>query len=240
MPLHPIIQPKGSTKVFKFRSGQRLATVRTDPSPSSSDYHPISDASSTTQSISFSVASTSTLLLLPDPVTCFQNASYNQLQRFNLSKDASIVVLDWITSGRKSIGEEWAFSRYYSANEIWLDGKRIAKDVMLLDESHDPVPHRTLGDKMAPYSCYAMVILYGPSVQDIINSVTVQYTHISVFKQKSPENLIWSLSPISPDGSGAIMRVAGTETETVKKWLQQALGGIEDIVGTEVYRRVFA
>lgn len=238
MLLLPIIDPKGSTKVFKHRSGQRLASVKT---VMTQDSRAISDASFTTQSISFSVAPTSTLFLLPDPVTCFENASYNQLQRFDLSKDASIVVLDWITSGRKALGEEWVFSRYYSVNEIWLDGKRIAKDVMLLEESHDPdskMAHRTLGDKMAPYSCYAMVILYGPNVQDIINSITAQYNRISVFKQKSPGDMIWSLSPISQDG--AVMRVAGQETEIVKGWLQQALGGIEEIVGTDVYRRVFA
>jgi urease accessory protein len=197
----------------------------------------------TTQNMTFHVEPLGALFLLPDPVTCFRSASYNQKQTFHLSQDASLVLLDWLTSGRKTRGEEWAFSRYYSANEIWVDGQRIAKDVMLLEDKEVyPRAPRSLGDKLAPYSCYAMVILYGPLVQDVISGMIAQYDRISVLKTKSPPEMLWSLSPmISVGGTRwAVVRAAGKETEMVKRWLGQTLGELQQIMGIDMYRRAFS
>lgn len=193
----------------------------------------------TTQNLTFAIGGS--LFLLPDPVTCFRSASYNQTQTFHLSIGASLVVLDWLTSGRLSMGEDWAFTRYYSANEVWVDGKRVAKDVMLLETTQTdpgPISPRSIRDRLAPYSCYAMVILCGPLVQDTIHNLASQYDHISVFKTKVPAEMIWSFSPMTL-GGGWIVRVAGKETEVVKKWLGQALLGIQETIGTDVYRRAF-
>ncbi|TFK36836.1 UreD-domain-containing protein [Crucibulum laeve] len=231
-----VLLSQGSTKVFKSRPGQRLASVKSRHDFSNTD---ASMSPLTRQNMLFTVKAHSALFLLPDPVTCFRDASYNQVQRFELFEDASLVVLDWFTSGRKSLGEEWVFSRYYSINEIFVDGKRIAKDVTLLDDKliNAKLPPRTLGDRLAPYSCYAMVLLYGPKLQETIGHITAEYGQISVFKARSPADLIWSLSPIN--SAGAVVRVAGRETETVKLWLQKALRGIEHVVGTDVYQRAF-
>jgi urease accessory protein len=85
----------------------------------------------------------SSILLLPDPVTCFASSSYSQTQTFHLppiissSGNASAIVLDWFTSGRMARNEEWAFEKYRSCNEIWIGGRRVARDVMLL-EQHSP------------------------------------------------------------------------------------------------------
>jgi urease accessory protein len=184
----------------------------------------------------------SALFLLPDPVTCFRSASYNQIQTFRLSGDsASVALLDWVTSGRKSLGEEWVFSRYYSVNEVWVDGKNIAKDVLLLEDSIEdtkPLPQRRLSDRLAPYSCYATLILYGPLVHNVIRDINAEYETISVYKTNAPSDLTWSVSPIS-DGQGCVVRVAGKETEGVKNWLGHALRELEDLLSVDVYRRAF-
>ncbi|KAF9015502.1 hypothetical protein BDQ17DRAFT_1295352 [Cyathus striatus] len=101
------------------------------------------------------------------------------------------------------------------------------------------IPTRTLCDRLAPYACYAMVLLYGPKVQDTINELETLYNRITVFKTKSPADLIWSFSTIQ-NGKGAVVRIAGLETEIVKKWLKQALLSIESIIGTDVYRQALA
>ncbi len=67
-----------------------------------------------------------------------------------------------------------------------------------------------------------------------------QYEAISVFKTASPARLIWSLSPISAEGSQCMVRVAGEETETGKKWLGESLKNLQDVIGVDVYRRAFA
>jgi len=192
--------------------------------------------------VTFFVASESVLLLLPEPVTCFCDASYNQIQKFEISEGGSAVILDWITSGRMSRGEEWAFSRYYSVNDIWYNGKRVAKDVTLLDNhNHDVrIPKRPLQNKLQPYSCYAMLFLYGPRVHHIIADLVSQYDKISILKSKVPSQLIWSTSPIDSTGRGVVVRVGGDETETVKAWLKQTLSGIEHIIGKDAYGRIFS
>ncbi|KAJ7487465.1 UreD urease accessory protein-domain-containing protein [Mycena galericulata] len=206
-----VLLSQGSTKVFKFRPGQHAASSL-----------PIQV---TTQRMDFSVSSVGALFLLPDPVTCFRAASYNQVQTFRLARDASLVMLDWVTSGRKSLGEDWAFSRYYSVNEILVDGKRVAKDVMLLENTEPTaLPVRTLANKLDPYSCYGTLMLYGPLVQGIISGMAEEYDRISVFKTAEPAGLLW---------------VAGTETQTVRSWLGKILERVETVVGTEVYRRAF-
>lgn len=152
------------------------------------------------------------------------------------------MLLDWITSGRKSLGEEWAFSRYYSLNEVFVDGKRIARDATLLDEQdaqEGPLIPRTLAERMAPYSCYATVILYGKLVQRTCHGLSAAYSAITVFKQHRPPPLLWSLSPIC-DGRGWVLRVAGKDTEDVKVWLGKALVDLDSIIGVDVFRRAFS
>jgi urease accessory protein len=197
----------------------------------------------TTQRIHFSVGTNSALFLLPEPVTCFRDASYNQIQTFDLTGTATVVVLDWITSGRKTRGEDWAFSRYYSANEITVDGKEVAKDILLLDDEtldfQIPLPRRSMATRLAPYSCYATVILYGPQVRENISTLNAQYDMLSVFKTKAPTDLIWSFSPIDTKKEGAVVRVAGKDTEAVRLWLRQALKGLEPSIGIDVFRAAF-
>jgi urease accessory protein len=181
------------------------------------------------------------LFLLPNPVTCFRSASYSQLQTFRLSRGASVVLLDWITSGRKSLGEEWVFSRYQSINEVWVDDKRIARDVLLLEDHQVDtklLPPRSLYERLAPYSCYANLILYGPLVQNTIRDLSAEYEPVSVLKTCTPADFIWSLSPFAK-GKGCIVRVAGKETGVVKSWLRSTLQAIETVVGIDVYRNAF-
>ncbi|KAG7450650.1 UreD-domain-containing protein [Guyanagaster necrorhizus] len=227
-----VLLSQGSTKVFKTRPGHRLASVQTSSHPPP-----------TTQIMTFVVNPNASLFLLPDPVTCFRSASYNQIQTFRLTGNASAVILDWVTSGRRSLGEEWVFSRYYSVNEILVDGKRIAKDAMLLDDPQvdvKPLPERALAEKLKPYSCYATLFLVGPQVQAVITELVRRYHAISIMKMKGPDKVIWSLSPLTGnDHISVIVRVAGKETEDVKAWLGKALESVQYSIGKDVYRQVF-
>jgi len=203
----------------------------------------------TCQRITARVSKGATLYLLPDPVTCFKHASYNQLQTFHLEDGASLIDLDSFTSGRKCLGEEWQFWRYYSVNDLWVNGRRVAKDVMLLEQEKDgeakiskwkdALPVRALADRLAPYSCYATAILYGPTMQDTLHDVFKRYEKISVFKQSSPPTLIWSFSWIGLEREGGVIRVAATETESVRNFLKELLHGIRTLVGIDTYRKAF-
>ena len=195
------------------------------------------------------VSKGATLYLFPDPVTCFKHASYNQLQTFHLEDGASLVVLDSFTSGRKSLGEEWEFWRYYSVNDVWAGGRRVAKDVMLLEQEKegevmdsrwkDALPVRTLADRLAPYSCYATAILYGPAIRETLCDVSKQCEGITVFKQTSPPPLLWSFSWVGPEREGGVVRVAAVDTEGVRNFLKELLHTIKTVVGVDTYRKAF-
>ncbi|KAF9076154.1 UreD-domain-containing protein [Rhodocollybia butyracea] len=233
-----VLLSQGSTKVFKTRLQQRLSSVQRslDDTPMGTP----SQSQITLQKMDFTISSNGALFLLPDPVTCFRSASYNQIQTFHIAKDTSLVLLDWVTSGRKSLGETWVFSRYYSVNEVVVEGKRIAKDVMLLeDDASESSLSRRLAEKLDPFSCYATLILRGSLVEKTIASLTARYQNISVMQQRIVEDILWSISPIGSDNDGVVIRVAGKETEDVKCWLSEALSPLEDIVGVDVYRMAF-
>lgn len=230
---------EGSTKVFKTRSGDRPSTRLGQSAHAAPNV--------TTCVTEVTVAPGSALFLLPDPVTCFRAASYSQTQRISLSNDASLVLLDWVTSGRKSLGEEWVFSRYHSLNEVFLDGHCIARDITLLEEPHQvDVPEisqcqrlpRPLEERLKPYSCYATLIFFGPLGQGVIAHLDKLYQSTTVFKMSSPARMIWAMSSIG-EGKGYILRAAGVETEDVKDWLRESLRGLEDIVGVDTYLKLF-
>ena len=73
---------------------------------------------------------------------------------------------------------------------MWANGRRVAKDVMLLEKEKQgeatksrwkgALPVRTLGDRLAPYSCYGTVNLYGPAIQETLHYVSQQCETISV------------------------------------------------------------
>lgn len=228
------IRSKGSTKVFKTRSGQRNARPR------------VGEVNEfTSQRMDVTVHSTGSLFLLPDPVTCFRSARYNQVQTFGVAADSSIVLLDWINSGRKALGEHWSFSKYYSLNELWVDGKRVARDAMLLEDTQPAltsgqlhIPARTMADRLAPYSCYATVLIYGPLTASTIQSLLASYAAITVFKHAARPPLIWSVSTIC-GGHGCVLRVAALETEDVRAWLGIALSQLKGIVGEDTYSKAF-
>ncbi|KAA1468264.1 UreD-domain-containing protein [Dentipellis sp. KUC8613] len=232
-----VLLSQGSTKVFKTRPGDRASVLSRHFLPENIQ----SKTRTTTQRLTVQVASESALFLLPDPVTCFRAASYHQVQTFHLATNASAVLLDWVTSGRRSLGEEWVFSRYHSVNEVFVGGERIARDVLLLeDEESDvkPFSKRTLQDRLAPYSCYANLILYGPQIKDIILDLDMRYQAISLYRTSEPSTTLWSMSPIGGN-EGRMIRVAGKETEDVKGWLRNELKGLECIIGVDVFRKAF-
>jgi len=259
---HLLCISQGSTKVFKARLGARAAVRTTLPgAPGNPPVTTMTTPTTTAQRLDVSVAAGGALFLLPDPVTCFRDATYHQRQTFHLVPGASAALLDWYTSGRRARGEEWAFAKYYSANEVFVDGVLTARDVVLLDgagagggsasaprDDDDGggggsgtrgLPRRTLADRMGPYACYATLLLYGPLVQGVVKELEERVEKTSVFRVREPLDVLWSMSGVHGEASGRVVRVAGKETEDVKKWLSDALRGLIDVIGGEVYSKAF-
>lgn len=174
-------------------------------------------------------------------------------------------------------GEEWCFTRYRSINEVHIGSERVARDVLLLSQQQpasSPFPTttttnnnnnndnnnnttvpprtrtlrpRTLADTLAPYACYATLLLAGPATAALAADLASAYDGIRQMQVRrgrgdlgdnDPLLLLWSLSPLA-DGRGCIVRVAGVETDGVRAWLREHLRGLEAVIGRDAYARAF-
>lgn len=245
LPTAPLSRFPGSTKVFKVRPGQYLTA------------HAFNESKTSEQLYRLSVARSACLVLLPAPVTCFSHARYSQRQVVRLADaSSSLVLLDWYTSGRMAYGEEqgeeWEFEMYRSENEVWLGETRIAKDVLLLDDDRPPgavagegdglahtAPPRTFYPRVAPYSCYAALFLFGPATAKLRAHLDTSFSSLAQYNLSRPFSLVWSYSPVSGHpGGGGIARCAGASTEAVKEWIEHMLvnGGIEEVIGRDLWK----
>nr|XP_043618458.1 urease accessory protein D isoform X2 [Erigeron canadensis] len=82
------------------------------------------------------IGSDALLVVIPDPVTCFSTARYSQKQVFNIMSGSSLLLVDWITSGRHESGEKWDFTLYRSTNHIFLENKPLFLDTVLLENGN--------------------------------------------------------------------------------------------------------
>ena len=83
----------------------------------------------------------SLLVFAPDPVQAFARSIYTQRQQFDLAADSNLVLLDWFTSGRAARGERWEFSRFASRNEVFVDGRCVFLDSLVLSGRIDDDKH---------------------------------------------------------------------------------------------------
>jgi len=115
------------------------------------------------QRLNAQVEADGVLVVAPDPLTCFAGAIYEQRQRFELHETASLVVIDWLTSGRRARGERWAFNRCELATEVFVEGRQTFRDVIRLAAADGPLDAPS---RMGRCDCWATVILAGPRVAE--------------------------------------------------------------------------
>ncbi|KAL1562523.1 urease accessory protein D [Salvia divinorum] len=194
------------------------------------------------QLLEASIGRDALLVVIPDPVTCFSTARYSQTQNFTLATDSSLLLVDWITSGRHERGEKWAFSYYKSTNRILLqDGEPVFLDTTLIEQA----THGTISDRMKDYQALAMIVLLGPKLQQIqkqteedVKKIMSQQFHFPSNSSSKPNmkpNFIASCSRFGPKGMGVVVRVASMTTEAIYSFLQHQLASMEELLGAPPY-----
>lgn len=159
-----------------------------------------------------------TLVIAPDPLVCFRGAIYQQHNRVHLADDATLVHIDWLTSGRMARGECWQFGRLRTRLEV------IRSDRMLLLDSLDLVPRQSKLDnplRMGHHHCLATVVLFGETLAKAIESIRE-----SVTSDQPRED--GCLEAVSPREEGLVWRLVGPNSETVGRRLKQRLAFLAD------------
>ena len=159
------------------------------------------------------------LVVAPDPITCFADARYHQQQQVDLSLGGSLVLVDWLTSGRRARHEYWMFSHYYSRIDVSYDQRHVFLESLLLDPADGPIdsPFR-----LGRFHCMALLVFVGPALQQISAAV------INEISQQPIEQDCSLVQAASPIPFGAVLRVLGTDTESVGRVLRSRLEFLSD------------
>ncbi len=162
------------------------------------------------------------LVLAPDVVQAFADSSYRQVQEFELAPTASLVLVDWLSSGRSECGEHWAFRRFESRTTVRVSGRRRFVDALVLDADSGTLAGP---GRLGAWRCLATVALIGPSL-------AADVTRLAAAIQERPvdRNAVVTLSA-SRIPEGLVIRLAGREVEPVRLEWQRLLAPLADRLG---------
>ncbi|KAI8806070.1 UreD urease accessory protein-domain-containing protein [Cladochytrium replicatum] len=214
------------------------------------------------QSLLATIEANGFLAVLPEPVTCFADSTFDQYQTFRLAHhSASLVLLDWFTSGRAAYGEtgeSWLFKRYSSKNIVDIartpddddddEWATIVQDAWVLDDSnqnemdagkqrHDP----SYLPRVAPYTCFASLIFVGPRSLPFANAALSEFESVHVGHhggpKPQPQKVLWSASPLTLPLYGAVVRAASRNTPDMRAFLSEKLEGMRKEFGEHLFER---
>ncbi|KAJ0405268.1 hypothetical protein ATCC90586_009775 [Pythium insidiosum] len=209
------------------------------------------------QQFSFELGPLSTLALLPDPITCFERAKYQQKQVFRLRKDSSLVLVDWLTSGRKrnflstgclqenrtEVHEHWDFEEYDSRLEVSIDGEVVLTDrTRLCDDEPTKLRRRMQGAHVL-----GVMVVLGPKMKVLTDRVLQlsrrkRLHHASDITPQGRlssdtdfPGVLASASPLGETG-GAITRFIAEDAETAMMFMRSTLASLEDELGFKPFQ----
>ncbi len=168
------------------------------------------------------------LVLAPDPVQAFAHSEFHQRQSFHLKSGAGLVLVDWLSAGRTACGERWAFRRYLSHNQVFIDGDCRWFDSLRLDAADGPLVG---AQRMGPFNGLAMVALFGAPVLDRGRR---WLERIQAEPVPRGATLVVTASPLR---EGAILRGAAHRLDDLIAWVHEILGSLRAIVDGEPWFR---
>jgi urease accessory protein len=179
-----------------------------------------------TVTLDATVADRAHLLLLPDPVVPFADAKFEATQRVDLEEGANLVLVDWLTAGRRAAGERWRFSRYHSRLTVRRSGRVIFLDRTLLSPSHGPLP-----DRLGRFNVLCLAVVTGPALEAAVRRALGMETQPAA-RRSTILHAVWPL----PDG-GAVVRLAGESFEPVAASVRHLLDFVPAILGDDPWAR---
>lgn len=228
---------QGSTKVYKSLPPEKHIAV---------------------QNLVVTVDNGAALLLLPDPVQPFRDSKYKQHQKFLIDRHASLVVLDWVSEGRRALSESWDFRSFSSCNEIWMTlanpntagsetggtkERLLLRDNMILDNEASQNSAYTAQVSMNSMGVFGTLIISGAFFakvgQFFMREFAAQprigakdWSNKSIPQHHpTPEGLIWSAASVR---GCTVVKFGADEVDKARRWLRGMLtaeGTIESEFG---------
>ena len=167
------------------------------------------------------------LVVAPDAVICFAGSRYRQTQRVAVAAGGGLVLVDWVTSGRRESGERWAFAEYVSRTVIHRAGRLVVHDAMALRPSDGP-----LAERFGRYDVLAVAVLVGRKLEGEIERLDARVREVPV--ERRADRLV-AFAPLEP--GGGVLRIAGRTVEDVDDTLRDLLGFVPRLLGDSPWAR---
>jgi urease accessory protein len=167
------------------------------------------------------------LVVAPDPVVCFAGSSYRQTQRFELHGTAGLVLIDWLTSGRRAFGERWQFERYESLATVTRHGRLMLFDALSLSRDEG-----ALATRMGRFETVCLVTLIGPRLEADAAHLIARVSQMPVGRRA---DLLVGASAIV--GGGAVLKVMGISLENVSRVVREHLQFVPALLGDDPWAR---
>ncbi len=170
------------------------------------------------------------LVVAPDAVICFAGSRYRQTQRIAVAAGGGLVLVDWVTSGRRESGERWVFEEYASRTAIHQAGRLVVHDALALRASDG-----SLAARFGRYDVLAVAVLLGRELGGEIEQLDVRLRAEPV--ERRADRLV-AFSPVEPGGGcGGVLRIAGRTLEDVDHTLRDLLGFVPRLLGDSPWAR---
>jgi len=167
------------------------------------------------------------LVLAPDPVVCYAGSRYQQSQRFAVAADGALVLVDWVTSGRRAAGERWRFDEYDASTDVRVAGTPVVHDRLLLRAAHGD-----LGARLGRFDVLALVVLAGGGVASEAEAI-VAAAMARPLERRAP----LLLSAAALRGGGCAVRLAGQSVEQVGNAIARLLAFVPARLGDDPWSR---
>ena len=167
------------------------------------------------------------LVLSPDPVVCFAGSSYRQTQQIDIAASGSLVLVDWLSSGRRAAGERWAFDHYSSRTTVRIDGRLVFYDGLALDSTDGD-----LADRMGRFDVLATVLIVGTPVATAADAILAD-VHLEPLVRRA--EVLTAAARVS--NQGIVLRLAGASVEQIGRIIRRHLAFVPALLGDDPWSR---
>jgi urease accessory protein len=184
-------------------------------------------ARGTTTEMRARVATNGSLVVMPDPVVCFAQARYTQVQRFDISARSRLVVVDWLSSGRAASGERWQFDEYVSRLQVLVDGRPVVHDALALRVEDGPLEAR-----LGRFDVLALAVVLGDDLRSTSAGIIEQVGRAPVTRR---DDLLVAAAAVG--SNGCLVRIAGRSVEQIGQVLREYLAIVPSMLGDNPWAR---
>ena len=166
------------------------------------------------------------LVMAPDPVVCFAASRYLHIQEFDLAASSGLVLVDWLSSGRHTTGERWAFDEYCARLRVRRCGMLVVHDSLALRAQDGE-----LAARLGRFDVLGMALVLGTHLRDHAIEIVTRVAQTPV-RRRADE-----LVAASPVGDGCLLRLAGTSVEHAGRMFRDYLGFVPPMLGDDPWAR---